>query len=159
MPDIPRAESVRLLANMPLFAGLTKRQLAAIAKLVDHRTFEAGAVLIREQQHGQRLILIRSGTAAVTRRGVVARDGGGVQQGADRRLGTVGPGDIVGELSLIDGHAASASVTAETPLDTMLLYRTRFNKLLSSMPELYPRLLIGMAARIRSIDHRTDTVT
>jgi CRP-like cAMP-binding protein len=147
-----------MLASLPLFHGLTKRQLASIAKAVDDQTFEAGSVLVREQQDVQRLIIIRSGTAAVTRQGVVAREGGGVERGTSRRIGTVGPGDVVGELSLIDGNVASASVVAETSLETLLLYRTRFNKLLASMPDLYPRLLIGMARRIRAIDHRTDTV-
>jgi CRP/FNR family cyclic AMP-dependent transcriptional regulator len=158
MSDVSRAETTRIVAGMPLFSGLTKRQLAAIAKVVDHQTFQPGDVLIREQQDVQRLIIIRSGVAAVTRRGMIGRGDGGIEQGATRRLGTVGPGDVVGELSLIDGHAASASVVAETPVDALLLYRTRFNKLLAAMPELYPRLLIGMAARIRAIDRQTDII-
>lgn len=143
---------------MPLFAGLTKRQLASVAKAVDHASFEPGADLVTERKEVQRLIILRSGTAAVTRRGVVARDDGCLQEGANRRLGTVGPGDVVGELSLIDGHVASASVVAETLVDALLLYRTRFHKLLAATPELYPRLLIGMAARIRAIDEHSDVV-
>jgi CRP/FNR family transcriptional regulator, cyclic AMP receptor protein len=158
MPDLSRAETTRMLASIPLFKGLTKRQLSVVAKAVDHQTFEPDAVLVREQAEVHRLIIIRSGTAAVMRRGVVAVDGGGVQQGDIRRLGTVGPGDVVGELSLIDGKLATASVVAETPLDAVLLYRTRFTKLLTSMPELYPRLLVAMAGRIRAIDQRTDVV-
>ena len=143
-----------------MFSGMTKRQLAAVAKVVDHESFEAGAVLLRELRPGQRLIIIRSGTAAVTRHGIVARDGpdGGIQEGRSRRLATVGPGDIVGELSLIDGKPTSASVVAETPLDALVLYRTKFDKLLDSTPQLYPRLLVGMAERIRAMDHRSDIV-
>lgn len=158
MAEVSKAETTRMLVGMPLFAGLTKRQLASVAKAVDHASFEAGTELVTEQEEVQRLIIIRSGTAAVTRRGVVARDDGGLQQGTTRRLGTVGPGDVVGELSVIDGHVASASVVAETDMDVLLLYRTRFNKLLAATPELYPRLLVGMAARIRSIDQRSDMI-
>ena len=158
MSDISRAETIHMLSRTPLFEGLTKRQLTAIAKVVDYQAYDPGAVLIREQEEVQRLVIIRSGTAAVTRRGVVSQEGRGVQEGAGRRLATVGPGDVVGELSLIDGKRASASVVAETPLDALLLYRTRFRKLLSSMPDLYPRLLLTMAARIRAIDHRNDVI-
>jgi CRP-like cAMP-binding protein len=147
-----------MLVAMPLFTGLTKKQLGSVAKAVDHASFEPGTELVTEREEVQRLIIIRSGTAAVTRRGVVAREGGGMQDGTTRRLGTVGPGDVVGELSLIDGHVASASVVAETPMDALLLYRTRFNKLLKDMPELYPRLLVGMAARIRGIAHESDVL-
>ena len=141
-----------------MFSGLTKRQLAAVAKLVDHVSFEPGGVLVKEMEVGQRLIVIRTGTAEVRRRGVVARSGAekGVEQGAIRRLATVGPGDVVGELSMIDGKPTSASVVADTPLEALVIYRTRFTKLLASTPELYQRLLVGLAARLRSIDQRSD---
>lgn len=153
-----KVETTQVLAAMPLFAGLTKRQLGAVAKAVDHASFEPGAELLTEREEVHRLLVIRRGTAAVTRRGVVAGEGGGMQDGAHRRLGTVGPGDVVGELSLIDGHVASATVVAETPVEAVALYRTRFNSLLSATPELYPRLLVGMATRIRTIDRHSDMI-
>jgi len=158
MPEVSRAETVRMLGSVPLFNGLTKRQLTAVAKVVAHVTFKPGAVLLRELRPGQRLIIIRSGVAAVTRQGVVDREGvvGGIQEGRTRRLGTVGPGDIVGDLSLIDGKPTSASVVAETPLDALVIYRTEFDKLLASTPQLYPRLLVGLVERIRMMDHRSD---
>jgi len=158
MSEVSRAETLRVLGGVPLFSELTKRQLTAVAKVVAHMTFKPGAVLLRELRPGQRLIIIRSGTAAVTRHGVVARDdaAGGIQEGRTRRLGTVGPGDVVGELSLIDGKPTSASVVAETPLDALVIYRTEFDKLLASTPQLYPRLLVGLADRIRAMDQRAD---
>ena len=160
MGAIPQSELVPMLNRVPLFAGLTKRQMRAVAKVVDHANFEPGAVLVKEMDIGQRLIVIREGTAEVTRRGVVAdKDSAkGIEQGASRRLATLGPGDVVGELSLIDGKPTSASVVAETPVEAVLLYRTRFNQLLDSTPELYKRLLVGMAARIRAMDQRGDAI-
>jgi CRP/FNR family cyclic AMP-dependent transcriptional regulator len=148
-----------MLAGTPLFHGLSKRQLTAVSKVVDYQTYDPGTFLVREDEDVQRLVMIRGGTAAVLRQGTVTPDGKTLQRGASRRLGTVGPGDVVGELSLIDGKRASASVVAETPMDALLLYRTRFRKLLDSMPELYPRLLVAMAARIRAIDHRNDATS
>ncbi len=156
--DVTKVETAQMLGGMPLFSGLTKRQLASVAKAVDHASFEAGAELVTEHREVHRLIIIRSGSAAVMRRGVVAGGDGGVQEGVSRRLGTVGPGDVVGELSMIDGRVASASIVAETEVDCLALYRTRFNQLLAKMPELYPRLLVGMAARIRSIDRQSDAI-
>jgi CRP/FNR family cyclic AMP-dependent transcriptional regulator len=160
MAKVSRAETLRLLGEVPLFTGLTSRQMADVAKAVSHASFEPGAVLVKEMELGEKLIIIRSGTAAVTRRGIVTREGPAkaIEQGTSRRLATVGPGDVVGELSLIDGKVRSASVVAETPLEALVLYRTAFKKLLDSTPQLYPRLLIGMAARIRAIDHRTDII-
>ncbi len=158
MSDLSRAEMLQVLRGVPLFSGLTKRQLSGLTRVVTHMTFEPGAVLLKELRHGQRLIIIRSGTAAVTRQGIIVREGttGGIQQGQLRRIGTVGPGDIVGELSLVDGKPTTASVVAETPVDAVVLYRTDFEKLLASTPQLYPRLLVAMAERIRAMDHRLD---
>ena len=159
MSEVSRAETVRMLTEVPLFSGLTKKQLTAVAKEVDHVSFEPGEVLINELEPGVRLIVIRVGTAEVTRRGVVEKGPGkGTEQGTSRRLATVGPGDVVGELSLIDGKPTSASVIAETSLEALVLYRTRFTKLLDSTPELYQRLLIGLAGRLRAIDRNADFI-
>lgn len=159
MEEISRAETIGMLDLVPLFRGLTKRQLVAVAKVVDHDSFGPGAVLVKELDVGRRLIIIRQGTAEVRRQGVVARDGAkGIAHHGGRRLATVGPGDVIGELSLIDGKPTSASVVAETQLDALVIYVTRFKKLLGSMPQLYPRLLVGMAVRVRDLDRRGDVI-
>ena len=160
MAEVSRSETIRALDGVPLFSGLTKRQLGAVAKLVDHMSFEPGAVLVQELDVGRRLIIIREGTAGVIRRGAVAGEGSakGIEQGTSRRVATVGPGDVVGELSLIDGKPTSASVVADTQLEALVLFRTRFNKLLGSMPELYPRLLVGIASRFRAINPGSDVI-
>jgi CRP/FNR family cyclic AMP-dependent transcriptional regulator len=157
MAHISRAETVAMLDLVPLFSGLSKRQLAAVAKLVDHTSFEPGDVICRELHVGQRLIIIREGTAEVMRQGIV-REGStkGIRQGDSRRLATVGPGEVVGELSLIDGKPASASVVAETAVEALVLYRTAFIKLFDSTPQLCRRLLLGLATRVREIDSRAD---
>jgi len=158
--EVSPSETIRMLDGVPLFTGLTKRQLAAVAKLVDHVSFEPGAVLVKELDVGRRLIIIRTGTAEVRRQVFFAPEGPVTRAEAEtsRRVATVGPGDVVGELSLIDGRPTSASVVADTDLETLVLYATRFKKLLASMPQLYPRLLVGMAARVRALDHRGDAL-
>lgn len=157
MEQVPRSEVIQMLNQVPLFNGLPKRQLTAVAKLVDLMSFEPGKVLVKELGSVQRLLVIREGTAAVTRQWIVRTENGTEsERRTSRRLATLGPGDVVGELSLIDGNRASASVTSETQLEAFALYRTRFNTLLKSTPEMYQRLLVGMAGRIRSIDRRGD---
>lgn len=160
MEKVSRSETVRILNQVPLFAGLTKRQLTAVAKAVDHVTFDPGKALVKELDAVQRLLIIREGTAAVMRRGYVRSEGGtGIEKGINRRLATLGPGDVVGELSLIDGKRATATVLAETPVVAVALYRTRFNELLDATPELSRRLLVGLAERIRTIDQRGDATS
>ena len=152
-----QAETISMLHAVPLFSGLTKRQLGVVAKLVDHVSFPPGAVLVKELDVGRRLIIIREGTAQVVRRGAeVDGSPSGIQQGDSRRLATLGPGEVVGELSLIDGMTTSASVVAETTVDALVLYRTRFNKLFDSTPQLTRNLLVGLATRVRENDRRGD---
>jgi CRP/FNR family transcriptional regulator, cyclic AMP receptor protein len=154
MAEVSRSETIRMLEGVPLFAGLNKRQLTSVAKMVDHMSFQPGAELVKELEIGRRLIIIREGTAEVRRQVSVVDEG--TEQVATRRLATVGPGDVVGELSLIDGKPTSASVVADTQVEALVLYRTRLTKLLASMPQLYPGLLVGLAARIRELDRRGD---
>jgi CRP/FNR family cyclic AMP-dependent transcriptional regulator len=158
MASISQAETVAMLHAVPLFSGLSRRQLAAVAKLVDHVSFEPGAVIVKELDVGHRLIVIREGTAEVVRRGIVAGEGSsdGIRQGDSRRLATLGPGEVVGELSLIDGRRTSASVVAETAVEALALYRTRFNKLFESTPQLARNLLVSLATRVRETDRRAN---
>jgi len=160
MSEVSKAEKIDMLSEVPLFDGLTKRQFAAVAKLVDHTSFQPGAVLVAQAKDGVRLLMIRSGTAAVVHHTNGSEsDTDGVQDNSGRRIATVGPGDLVGELSLLDGWPTSASVVAETPIEALVLYRTRFNQLLKSTPDLYPRLLRALAARIRDSDQRAGLIS
>lgn len=158
MAQISQAETVAMLQAVPLFSGLSKRQLSAVAKLVDHVSFEPGAIIVKELDVGTRLIMIREGTAEVLRRGIVAGESpsDGIRQGDSRRLATLGPGEVIGELSLIDGKRTSASVVAETAVEALALYRTRFNKLFESTPQLARNLLVSLATRVRETDRRAN---
>lgn len=157
MAEVSRSETIRMLDGVPLFAGLNKRQLTAVAKVVDHMTFEPGAELVKELEVGRRLIIIHQGTAEVRRQGSATDGTGtGTERDAGRRIATVGPGDVVGELSLIDGKPTSASVVADTKVEALVLYKTRLTKLLASTPQLYPGLLVGLASRIRQLDRVGD---
>jgi CRP/FNR family transcriptional regulator, cyclic AMP receptor protein len=156
MAEVSRSETIQMLDGVALFAGLNKRQLAAVAKVVDHMTFEPGAALVKELEVGRRLIIIRDGTAEVRRLGSGVADEPETGRGAGRRIATVGPGDVVGELSLIDGKPTSASVIADTTVEALVLYKTRLTKLLASTPQLYPGLLAGLASRIRQLDRVGD---
>jgi CRP-like cAMP-binding protein len=65
-----------------------------------------------------------------------------------RTVRKLGPGDHFGELALLTGGPRTASVIAETSLDTIRIYRPAFRKLLLKEPEVALRLMAGLAERI-----------
>jgi len=94
------------LARLPLFSGCDASELAAPASMLSPVDEASGAVLARQGEPARSFLLVTTGEAAVLR-----DDGGGEHQ-----VATVGPGAIVGELSVLRGARRSATVTATLPL-------------------------------------------
>lgn len=94
------------LSRLQLLAGSDERLLATLASMLTSVDEPAGAVLARQGDPAHSFLLVVSGEAAVSR-----DDGGG-----PHRVGTVAPGSIVGELSVLRGAPRSATVVASIPV-------------------------------------------
>jgi len=152
MPPKMRAPSVgtvqrirppgwKVLGNVPLFEGLSQRDLRRIADLADEVWHPPGKLVIEEGKAPIAFYVILDGQARVIR---------GPRKKLLRRLG---PGDYFGELSLIDNHPRSASIVADTTLDTIRLKRSAFRSMLRGEPEVALRIMEGMTALIRDLQH------
>ena len=133
-----RSEKVDLLGKIPLFGRLTQRQLNAVAKHVDEVQLRKGAVLAKQGAQGLEAIIIVDGRARV--------------EGDGRTLAELGPGDVVGEMSVIDGKPRSATVIAETPMNLLVLHRRDFMSVLETVPGFQRRLLVTLCERVRQAD-------
>lgn len=133
-----RAEKIGLLSNMPLFSTCTQRELGQVATLTVPAEIRAGAVLTRQGQSGGLAYVIAEGEAEVVR--------------GSRRLATLGPGDVVGELSLIDGEPRSATVRALTDLEVLEISARDLNRLLKKAPSVRRKLLEALSERLRQAD-------
>jgi CRP-like cAMP-binding protein len=121
------------LARLPIFAGLpTPRLDAAIAK-VEIRPVEAGEAIVREGEPADRFYVIADGSFAVTQ-----RDPEGP---AERRLRTLGPDDVFGEIGLLTARPRTATVTAETNGTLLVLNGPDFLELVGSGSGVGSRLL------------------
>jgi CRP/FNR family transcriptional regulator, cyclic AMP receptor protein len=129
-----------VLAKVPLFSMLSKRELAGLAKNAHERTFPAGAVLTEQDQTGVTFGVIMEGQAAVTVHGRPAR--------------TIGPGDYFGEMALIDHSYRSATITAETELRCLLFTAWVFRPFALEHPETAWALLEAMVQRVREAEAR-----
>ena len=133
-----QARKIDLLAQMPLFSACTRRELGQVASRTVPAELPSGSVLTRQGSAGGLAYVIAAGHAEVTRNG--------------RRLATLGPGAVVGELSLIDGEPRSATVRARTDLEVLEIDRRDLDKLLRKMPSVRRKLLESLATRLRATD-------
>ena len=124
-----------VLAYVPLFRGLTRKQLKHLAGLMDVADYMADAAIVREGTKGDAFYVVLKGQAAVTSN--------------DRFLARVVPGDHFGEIAAVDGGLRSATVTSETPMQLGVMTRKALMKALRDDPELSYALMAEMALMIR----------
>jgi CRP/FNR family transcriptional regulator, cyclic AMP receptor protein len=133
-----KPENMHLLSNLP---GRLSTELFAGAKIV--RLVAGKALFLAGDSETDDCYRIEDGLLKVT---MVS------PSGDERILAFVGRGDIVGELSIIDGLPRSASVVAVRDATLSCLSRTAFETFAKKHPELY-KLLIGLLAkRLRETD-------
>ena len=140
-----KARKIGLLRQIPLFATCSQRELGEVAALTVEAEFEKGAILTREGQSGGIAFVIAAGTADVVR--------------GDKRLARLGEGDVVGEMSLIDGRPRSATVYATSDLQVLEISAADLQRLLKRAPSVLRKLLEAMSLRLREMDALVTTNT
>ena len=98
-----------------MFAILSERQLADVASHADEVEVEAGRTLMDEGAFGYEFFAVEDGTAEVTRDGAHVAD--------------LGPGDIFGEIALLEAPRRTATVRATTPMRLVVMHRRDFRAL------------------------------
>jgi CRP/FNR family transcriptional regulator, cyclic AMP receptor protein len=131
------------LATVPLFEGLSKKQLRQISSLMTRLELPAGKVLTREGQQGYEFFIVLEGEVEV-------------HQG-DRVVATRGPGEYVGEIALFDNRPRTATVVATTPVSVEVLSRREFVSLLAQAPELSEQIMATMAQRLADLETHPPT--
>jgi CRP-like cAMP-binding protein len=124
------------LVRLPLFRHCTVRQLALIANRTTTIRARAGDVLMREGAIGRELVVIVEGSADVLVDG--------------EQIATLGPGDVCGEMALLDQGPRSATVVAATDLVAEVCTAQEFAELLEAVPSLSTQLLEQLAGRLRA---------
>jgi CRP/FNR family cyclic AMP-dependent transcriptional regulator len=136
-----RSQYLEHLAQVPLFASLSKRELQKLARASDEMSLDKDRVLVEQDTTGHEAFVILEGEAVVKRGG--------------RKVATLGPGDHFGELALLDGGPRTASVIAVTPLQVLVLGQREFAGLLDEVPGLAHKVLANLAAWVRELDAKT----
>src|SRR5919198_1308423 len=138
MPD-----PVEMLAEVPLFAGVRRRELKRLADRMSERTFTEGEVAVEEGRGGAGFWLIQDGSATVSIGGQIVR--------------TLGPGDYFGEIALLDDGPRTATVTAGTDLRCLGMATWEFRPFVLEHPDIALTMLQALARRLREAESRAGT--
>ncbi len=122
------------LGRAPLFEGLSKKELTALARATDELTVPAGTVLCREGGLGSEFFVVLDGTAEVTKDGTV--------------LATRSAGDFFGEIALIATTKRTATVTATTELRCFVLTSRAFRGVLDDNRGVERKVTQALAERL-----------
>jgi len=141
-PDRPlRKGGAAILAQVPLFSGLSKRHLKKLAEHADEVDFRAKEVIVEAGEPGGTFYVILQGEAKVTRNG--------------KTIAKLEPGDFFGEISLLDGGPRTASVAADTPLVAVRIFKRSFGKMVAEEPGVAGKILEVVARRLRDAERRS----
>ena len=133
-----RDPEIERLAQVSLFAGCSRDELALVRKLMTVQRFRPGAAIVTEGDVGGRFHLISTGSVTVSRRGTDFRD--------------LGPGDYFGEMALLDEGPRSATCTANSEVTTLALAPFNFRPLLKNNAKLTYNILVVLSARLRALE-------
>jgi CRP/FNR family transcriptional regulator len=134
-----------LLRRIPVFAGLSDDDLAAVAAVSVARRLGTGAVVFREGDHGDTCYVVRTGVARAIREH---------PDGRSITLAHFGPGDIFGELAMFDDEPRSATVDTIEPTEVIAIPGRDIQRLMGEYPEIAVKLSAALAVRLRATNER-----
>lgn len=126
------------LHRVTLFADLGPQTLLPLARLSSYQSLAAGEYLFEQGSFGDALFIVVQGRLKVERDG--------------RLLATLDPGEVVGELAVLDWQPRSATVVADQPARVLRVERNDLIDLLQDEPELLHALIRLLSRRIRASD-------
>jgi CRP/FNR family cyclic AMP-dependent transcriptional regulator len=125
---------IDLLKRVPLFAGCTKAELREVAISSDEIDLPAGRVLTREGQRGREFFVLVTGTAEVTKNG--------------KTLANLHSGDWFGEIALLTHTPRTATVTATSAVQVLVLTDRSFKRVVETMPRIALKVLASVGQRL-----------
>jgi CRP-like cAMP-binding protein len=125
---------VELLKRVPLFSRLDKKGLQEVAHIADEIDLPAGKEMATEGDRGREFFVLLSGEAEVTRRG--------------EHINTMKEGDFFGEVALVTKMPRTATVTATSDVDVLVITERDFDTLLKRSPQVGRCVAEALAERV-----------
>lgn len=135
-----KSDKIDLLGRVSLFSNLSKTQLGLVARAAEEVQIRSGDLIAIQGRPGDEAYVVVSGSVVVRRNG--------------RKVAALQPGDVAGEMSLIDGEPRSADLIAAEDGSILVMTRRDFRGLLDSVPGLTSKVMLSLTQRLRQADKR-----
>lgn len=131
-----KTDPTESLRKVPMFAGLDKRELDMLGKLIKEQSYPSGATIVKSGAGGHGLYIIKEGKVSIIQGG--------------RTVASMGPGQFFGEISVLDGGPRTADVRADSDTVCLTLISWEVKPLLMENASLTYKMLIEMVKRLRA---------
>ena len=138
-----------LMSEIPLFDSLNYEEIQEIEKRLILKNLDKGALIYKQGSPGRSVCFVVQGELSVIKR---ADDG-------DVNIATVGKGESVGEIAIIDGLTRSADVLAITEASVLILKQKDFDNLVEEQPAIGVKVLKTLAKSLsRTLRDRSEVL-
>jgi len=137
-------EVAAMLQNVPIFSGMSKKELKTMAHSFVERSYDTGKVIEREGEKGVSFYLIVDGSVDVRK--------------GEKSIAKLSKGQFFGELSLLDKQPRSASIEALEPTRCLIMTSWVWSGFLETQPKLAVPVMRELARRLREADQKLSTL-
>jgi CRP/FNR family transcriptional regulator, cyclic AMP receptor protein len=143
------SNKLAVLRRHPIFCDLDSKAFEQLARYAKHATLKRGATICSKGEPGNSLIAVISGTVKIS---VSSADG------RSAILNLIGPGEIFGEVAVLDGQARTADAIANTNCEIFVIDRREFLPFVRSQPALAMKFIELLCARLRWTSDQVEQV-
>ena len=141
--------TLSVLRKHPIFSDLDPEAFDQLCRYAKHTTLKRGTTIVSKGDPGNSLIAVISGTVKIS---VTSSDG------RSAILNLIGPGEIFGEVAVLDGQARTADATANTNCEIYIIDRREFLPFVRSQPALAMKFIELLCARLRWTSDQVEEV-
>jgi uncharacterized membrane protein len=140
--------TVTMIGEVPIFGLLDDEEREALAQMMDCRDFNEGEIIFHYGDSGGEIFILRNGSVELF---IESMEGQKIVISENEK------GDVIGELSFLDGGARTATALAREATQTLVMHRDRLLEFIDKHPHAAMDLLTAVGRRLRATDELLRT--
>ena len=138
------------LSTVSIFSEMDQDSLIEVSKITTKRSYPKGSMIILEEEYGDKLFIVQSGTVKITR----VND-----EGKEVILALLGSSEIFGEMAILDGESRSANVLAQEACSLLVISSEDFINIMKKNFKVSFALMSELAKKLRKSDLQIEALS